>query len=220
MIIKYQIRTTGEKCEDVSWPLHHRPDKVIKDVHLQFTQSVFSPLKPGCWANTAIFQQLVGYFLPYWRGNFLCSSSGSCLLPLCSIREEGRGKRATAILLDKIKVFFARTSCHPFPSKWYIFLLQPPKWPCLCGPVRQRGRVGEEDWKWIWSLSVDAGKHTQRRRQRRAGKSDKESCSGFIFNLLHPSGRHSGTLHLINQTFRPDLGWQHYKTGKKHTHSK
>lgn len=63
--------------------------QVVKNVHLQFAQSVSSPLRPGCWAATPIFQQCFVYFPPYWRGNFLCSSSGSCLLPPCSIRGEG-----------------------------------------------------------------------------------------------------------------------------------
>lgn len=40
--------------------------------------------------STPIFQQWFVYFPPYWRGNFLCSSSGSCLLPPCSIRGEGK----------------------------------------------------------------------------------------------------------------------------------
>lgn len=36
--------------------------------------------------------------------------------------------------------------------------------------------------------------------------------AGLIFDLLHSSGRRSGTLHLISQTLiRPDLG-SHYKT--------
>lgn len=39
--------------------------------------------------NTPIFQQRFVYFPLYWRGNFLCGSSGSCLLPPCSIRGEG-----------------------------------------------------------------------------------------------------------------------------------
>lgn len=60
-------------------------------------------------------------------------------------------------------------------------------------------------------MSGDAGGEieamTERERER------EWECSGLVFDLLHSSGRHGGTLHLISQTLiRPDLGSQHYKT--------
>lgn len=88
---------------------------VIKDAHLQFALLSSALLNQVVEQIQHFFQQFVGYFLPYWRGNFLCSSSGSCLLPLCSIRGEGRGRSVTAILLDKIKAFLRGHHVIHFP---------------------------------------------------------------------------------------------------------
>lgn len=49
--------------------------------------------------------------------------------------------------------------------------------------------------------------------ERRGREGAERKCTGVIFDLLHSSGRHCGTLHLISQTLiTPDLGSQHYKT--------
>jgi len=60
-------------------------------------------------------------------------------------------------------------------------------------------------------LSGDAGGEIEAKMER-VREREKES-SGFIFDLLHSSGRRRGTLHLISHTLiRPDLGSQHDET--------
>lgn len=70
-------------------------------------------------------------------------------------------------------------------------------------------------------MSGDAGRQAHRdrdkdREEREGGVvvgGAERKCTGVIFDLLHSSGRHCGTLHLISQTLiTPDLGSQHYKT--------
>lgn len=66
-------------------------------------------------------------------------------------------------------------------------------------------------------------RQARREIETKTDRGTERKRTGLIFDLLHSSGRHCGTLHLISQTLiRPDLGSQHYKTalnlrGEKNT---
>lgn len=184
--------------------------EVIKNVHLQFAQSIFSPLRPGCWMATPNFQQCFVYFPPYWKGNFLCSSSGSCLLPPCSIRGEGeRELEGCSNMSGQNKSFLQRHHVIHLPvndtSSSYSSLND-----LVCVAllvVRETGGGSLE-----MSLVI-VWRCRQAHRDRGKKRGTERKCTGFIFNLQHSSGRYFGTLHLISQTLiRPDLESQDYKT--------
>lgn len=180
--------------------------EVIKNVHLQFAQSMFSPLTPGCWIVTPIFQQWFVYFPPYWRGNFLCSSSGSCLLPPCSIRGEGeRELEGCSNTSGQNKSFLQRHHViHLLVNDTSSSYSSLNDLVCVALLV-VRGTGGgslEMSLVIVWRC-----KKAERDSDRNRG------TESLIFNLLHSSGRHFGTLHQISQTLiRTDLGSQHDKT--------
>lgn len=158
------------------------------------------------------------YFPSYWRGNFLCSSSGSCLLPPCSIRGEGeRELEGCSNTSGQNKSFLRRHHVIHLPvndtSSSYSSLNDLVCVALLAGRETAGGSL-EMSLVIVWR-SRQASREMETKTER--------MCSGLIFDLLHSSGRHCGTLHLISQTLiRPDLG-SHYKTAlnlrgkKKHT---
>lgn len=148
------------------------------------------------------------YFLPYWRGNFLCSSSGSCLLPLCSIRGEGvRELEGCSNTSGQNKGFLQRHHVIHLPVNDTSFSYSRPNdLVCVALLVVRETMAGSLEMSLVivWRCGQA---HTERQRQRQG------ECTGLISDLLYASGRLCGTLHLISQTLiRPDLGSQHYKT--------
>ncbi len=152
------------------------------------------------------------YFPPYWRGNFLCSSSGSCLLPPCSIRGEGeRELEGCSNTSGQNKSFLRRHHVIHLPvndtSSSYSSLNDLVYVALLVVRETAGGRL-EMSLVIVWRC-----RQARREIETKTDRGTERKCTGLIFDLLHSSGRHCGTLHLISQTLiRPDLGSQHYKT--------
>lgn len=148
------------------------------------------------------------YFPPYRRSNFLYSSSGSCLLPPCSIRGEGyRELEGCSNTSGQNKSFLQRHHVIHLPvndtSSSYSSLND---LVCVALLVARETAGGSLEMSLVivWRCR-QAEKQRERERKEGAVVLSSTCCTH--------SGRHRGTLHLISQTLiRPDLGSQRYNT--------
>lgn len=155
--------------------------------------------------KTPIFQLQFVYFPPYRRSNFLYSSSGTCLLPPCSIRGEGytelegcsntSGQNKSFLQRHRVIHLSVNDTSSSYSSLNDLV--------CVALLVARETAGGSLEMSLVIVWRCGQG---EIERERKGAVVSSSTCCSH-------SRRHCGTLHLISQILiRPDLGSQRYNT--------